>query len=227
MDEKQRKLYNGISVKVKAEIMSLKAFAAPVILKGLTLLRECCDDPKLLDDSINVEKTADSCKLDALNILLESLFESGHKVLLFSNYVSMLQIIKTELEKKDEYKDFVFYLDGQTKDRNQAVADFENSPKGIFLISIKAGGVGLNLVSAQDVIIFDPWWNPFVEHQAVDRAHRIGQKNPVTVYKLVAADTLEEKIIAMQQEKEATFDDLINGISSDKNLSLEKVLNLL
>ncbi len=227
MDEKQRALYNGINLKVKAEIMSLKAFAAPVILKGLTLLRECCDDPELLDSSVNVEKIADSCKLDALDILLESLFKSGHKVLLFSNYVSMLQIIKTDLEKKDEYKDFVFYLDGQTKDRSEVVADFENSPKGIFLISIKAGGVGLNLTSAQDVIIFDPWWNPFVEHQAVDRTHRIGQKNPVTVYKLVAADTLEEKIIAMQNEKEAAFDDLINGISQDKNLSIEKVLKLL
>lgn len=227
MDEKQRALYNGISLKVKTEIMSLKAFAAPVILKGLTLLRECCDDPQLLDSSINVDKITDSCKMDALGILLESLFESGHKVLLFSNYVSMLQIIKASLEKKSEYKDAIFYLDGKTKDRNEIVSDFENSEKGIFLISIKAGGVGLNLVSAQDVIIFDPWWNPFVESQAVDRAHRIGQKNSVTVYKLVAADTLEEKIIAMQKDKEQTFDDLINGISSDKNLSLEKVLKLL
>lgn len=227
MDKRQRELYNGINLKVKTEIISLKAFAAPVILKGLTLLRECCDHPQLLASSINVDKINDSCKLDALNILLENLFKSSHKVLLFSNYVSMLQIIKSELEKKSEYQDFIFYLDGKTKNRNEIVSDFEKSKKGIFLISIKAGGVGLNLVSAQDVIIFDPWWNPFVEHQAVDRAHRIGQKNPVTVYKLVAANTLEEKIIKMQQDKEQTFDNLINGISSDKNMRLEKILELL
>lgn len=227
MGKNQRGLYNAINLKVKTQIMSLKAFAAPVVLKGLTLLRECCDHPLLLDSSINVDKINDSCKLDAFNILLENLFESGHKVLLFSNYVSMLQIIKGELEKKSEYKDYIFYLDGKTKDRNGIVDNFEKSEKGVFLISIKAGGVGLNLVSAQDVIIFDPWWNPFVEYQAVDRAHRIGQKNPVTVYKLVAANTLEEKIITMQQDKEHTFDDLINGISSDKNMSLEKILKLL
>ena len=95
------------------------------------------------------------------------------------------------------------------------------------ILSIKAGGVGLNLVSAQDVIIYDPWWNPFVEQQAVDRAYRIGQDKPVTVYKLVAANTIEERIVEMQKDKEQDFDELINGISTDKNIDLKDIIELL
>jgi len=140
---------------------------------------------------------------------------------------SMLKIIMDELKKDDATKDILFYLDGQTKDRHNLVNEFEAAEKGIFLISIKAGGVGLNLVSAQDVIIFDPWWNPFVEQQAIDRAYRIGQKNDVTVYKMVAANTIEEKIIEMQKNKQQDFDELINGVSTDKNFDLKDILKLL
>ena len=207
--------------------MNLKAFAAPVVLKGLTLLRECCCHPLLLDEATNVENITESCKLDALKILVDNLFSSGHKILIFSNYTSMLQIIEAELEKNESYKSAVFYLDGQTKNRAELVARFESAPEGIFLISIKAGGVGLNLVSAQDVIIYDPWWNPFVEQQAIDRAYRIGQERAISVYKLVAANTLEEKIIDMQTSKERDFDELINGLSMDKSIDLDKIISLL
>ncbi len=227
MDHAQRKLYTSISIAVKSAIMNLKAFAAPVVLKGLTLLRECCCHPLLLDDTTNVERIQESCKLDTLKILVENLFESGHKILIFSNYTSMLQLIKLELEKTETYREFIFYLDGQTKNRNQLVEQFESSDSGIFLISIKAGGVGLNLISAQDVIIYDPWWNPFVEQQAIDRAYRIGQQQSVSVYKLVAANTIEEKIIDMQKNKEQDFNELINGISTDKNIDLSTILSLL
>ena len=133
----------------------------------------------------------------------------------------------TTLKKNEHYKRIIYYLDGKTKDRIDVVNKFESSKEGIFLISIKAGGVGLNLVSAQDVIIFDPWWNPFVEQQAVDRAYRIGQDNPVTVYKLVVANTIEERIVDMQKEKEDDFDELINGISTNKNIDLKDIIELL
>ena len=139
----------------------------------------------------------------------------------------MLHLIQEKLEKHKQYKEIIYYLDGKTKDRIDVVNRFECADKGIFLISIKAGGVGLNLVSAQDVIIYDPWWNPFVEQQAVDRAYRIGQKKTVVVYKLVAANTIEERIIEMQKDKEHDFDELINGISTDKNFDLKDIIKLL
>ena len=227
MDQEQRKLYTSINVAVKTAIMNLKAFAAPVVLKGLTLLRECCCHPQLLDNTTNVDNISESCKFDSLKILVNNLFLSEHKILIFSNYTSMLQIIKNDFDNTEAYKGAVFYLDGQTKNRSELVNQFEKSDKGIFLISIKAGGVGLNLVSAQDVIIYDPWWNPFVEQQAIDRAYRIGQEQAVTVYKLVTANTLEEKIIDMQKDKEQDFDELINGISTDKNMDLNQILRLL
>ena len=227
MGQKQRKLYTGINIAVKDAIMSLKAFAAPVVLKGLTLLRECCCHPLLLNEETNVEMVSESCKLDALELLVDNLVESEHKILIFSNYTSMLHLIKENLERNERYKDIIYYLDGKTKNRLDVVGKFEDANEGIFLISIKAGGVGLNLVSAQDVIIYDPWWNPFVEQQAIDRAYRIGQDKSVTVYKLVAANTIEERIVEMQKNKEQEFDELINGISTDKNFDLNDIIELL
>lgn len=227
MGQKQRELYTGINIAVKKAIMSLKAFAAPVVLKGLTLLRECCCHPLMLNEETNVDRIDESCKLDALSLLIDNLSLSGHKVLIFSNYTSMLKIIKEVLEKKENIKNSIFFLDGKTKNRAELVNEFEKSETGIFLISIKAGGVGLNLVSAQDVIIYDPWWNPFVEQQAIDRAYRIGQDKSVTVYKLVAANTIEERIVDMQKIKKQDFDELINGISTDKNILLKDIIDLL
>lgn len=227
MGDEQRKLYSAIKIAVKQAILNMKSFVAPLILKELTLLRECCCHPLLLNSETNVDKIDESCKLDALNMLVENLVDSNHKILIFSNYTSMLKLIRKELSKSDKYNNIIYYLDGKTKDRAELIERFEKADKGIFLISIKAGGTGLNLVSAQDVIIYDPWWNPFVEQQAIDRAYRIGQKNPVTVYKLITADTLEERIIEMQQEKMKDFDNLINGVSVDKNINLNDILNLL
>lgn len=227
MDQKQKTLYTGINLAVKEAILNMKAFVAPAVLKGLTLLRECCCHPLLLNDETNVKKIDESCKFEALNILVDNLVESGHKILIFSNYTSMLRLIENELKKSKKYKDIIYYLDGKTKNRIELVNQFETAAKGIFLISIKAGGVGLNLVSAQDVIIYDPWWNPFVEQQAIDRAYRIGQNNPVTVYKLVVANTIEEKIVEMQNEKKQDFEELINGVSENKNFDIKDILKLL
>ena len=227
MDRAQRTLYVGINVAVKKAMSALKAFAAPVVLKGLSLLRQCCCDPRLIDKTVNHEGVSESCKMDALKMLIANLFSSGHKILVFSTYVSLLQLVKNELDSNAAYVGHVFYLDGETKNRSETVNDFEKADEGIFLISIKAGGVGLNLVSAHDVIIVDPWWNPFVEQQAIDRAHRIGQKNPVSVYKLVVANTIEEKIVDMQRDKARNFNELLNGISADKNMNMAEIIALL
>ena len=139
----------------------------------------------------------------------------------------MLRLIKEDMERNDIYNGHIYYLDGKTKNRSEVVSQFELAERGVFLISIKAGGVGLNLVSAQDVVIYDPWWNPFVEQQAVDRAHRIGQNKAVTVYKLVAANTLEERMLDIENTKRQDFDALINGISNDKSLDIETIMRLL
>lgn len=224
MDNAQRTLYTSINYAVKSAISSMRVFSSSVVLKGLLLLRQCCCHPQLLDKETNPQRVSESCKLDTLKMLVETSINCGHKILIFSQFTSMLSLIRQELTL---YEDILFYLDGRTQNREKIVSDFEKSENGIFLISIKAGGVGLNLTSAEDVIIFDPWWNPFVEQQAIDRAYRIGQNQKVNVYKLVAANTLEEKIVEMQKEKQDVFDEVINGISENKNIDIHQILKLL
>lgn len=224
MDDAQRRLYNSILLKVREEIRNHAPFSASVVLKGLLLLRECCCHPSLLNKNVNVNSIRESCKIENLKLLVNNSLESGHKILIFSQFTRMLKIIKENLS---EYNEHIYYLDGKTKDRLTVVNSFENAEKGIFLISIKAGGVGLNLTSAQDVVIYDPWWNPFVEKQAMDRAYRIGQQQAVTVYKLITATTIEEKILNMQQTKQADFDELINGLQTNKNIKLNDLLRIL
>jgi SNF2 family DNA or RNA helicase len=136
----------------------------------------------------------------------------------------MLEIINKELTKKHFN---VFYLDGNTNKRQKVVDEFEESGEGVFLISLKAGGVGLNLVSADTAIIYDPWWNPAVEKQAEDRIYRIGQKNKVTVFKLIAADTIEEKVQTLQETKKRLFDQVTEGHSIPYNLTIEDIRDLL
>ncbi|MFC1623458.1 DEAD/DEAH box helicase, partial [Patescibacteria group bacterium] len=140
----------------------------------------------------------------------------------FSQFTSMLDILGKELEKNNiTYS----YLSGKTKNRKDLVNEFNNDPeKSVFLISLKAGGTGLNLTSADNVIIFDPWWNPSVENQAIDRAHRIGQKNSVNVHRLITKGTIEEKIVNLQEKKQFLFDNMI-GETSDlfKKLTWEDV----
>ena len=224
MDNDQRTLYTSINYAVKSAISNMRVFSSSVVLKGLLLLRQCCCHPGLLDKETNPRGTKESCKIDTLKMLVETSINCGHKILIFSQFTSMLSLIRQELAP---YESILFYLDGNTHNREKIVSDFEKAEKGIFLISIKAGGVGLNLTSAEDVIIYDPWWNPFVEQQAIDRAYRIGQNKNVNVYKLVAANTLEEKIVEMQKEKQDVFDEVINGISENKNIDIHQILKLL
>jgi superfamily II DNA or RNA helicase len=175
------------------------------MLTGLLRLRQVCCDLRL----VGLDKEETSAKLDLLDELLEEAIDGDHRVLVFSQFVSMLHLIRERLEKLA----IPFcYLDGSTKQRQEIVDRFQSDPAiPVFLISLKAGGVGLNLSAADTVIHFDPWWNPAVEAQATDRAHRIGQTRVVTAYKLITRDTVEEKILKLQEKKRAAIDAAIDS----------------
>lgn len=196
----QRDLYETVRLamdrKVRDEI-DRKGMARSqiVILDALLKLRQVCCDPRLLKSS---GAATGSAKLDTLMELLDTLLSEGRKILVFSQFTSMLALIADELRARTV--EFVM-LTGDTTDRAAPVAAFQQGQAGVFLISLKAGGVGLNLTAADTVIHYDPWWNPASENQATDRAWRIGQEQPVFVYKLIARGTLEEKIQDMQRRK--------------------------
>ena len=136
----------------------------------------------------------------------------------------MLEIINKALIKQHMN---VFYLDGKTRQRQEVVDDFEQSRDGVFLISLKAGGVGINLVSADTAIIYDPWWNPAVEKQAQDRIYRIGQKKKVTIYKLIVANTIEEKVQLLQDKKKELFEQVVSGHENPTNITMEDLKELI
>ncbi|MGX7417720.1 SNF2 helicase associated domain-containing protein [Carnobacterium gallinarum] len=180
------------------------------ILAGLTRLRQICCDPRLFIDNYE----GDSGKLEQLKERLQTAKENGQRVLLFSQFTSMLAIIEKELASEGIE---TFYLSGQTKpkERIEMVNRFNEGEKEVFLISLKAGGTGLNLTGADTVILYDLWWNPAVEEQAAGRAHRLGQKKVVQVWRLIAEGTIEEKISQLQQEKKALFDQVITSEGND------------
>ena len=199
----QRAIYLKVLREVKAQVMGEVervglAKSQLHILAGLTKLRQAACDPRLLGLPKELGPE-DSGKLSALRELVEEVETGGHKVLIFSQFVSMLKLMASSLDQdKIRYE----YLDGSTTDREERINSFQEDPTIVaFLISLKAGGSGLNLTAADTVIHFDPWWNPAVEDQATDRAHRIGQKKVVSVYRLVAAGTIEEKILQLKQKK--------------------------
>jgi len=206
----QRRLYESQRIQLQDKVRYALQHHGPergrmVMLDALLRLRQICCDPRLLkDDSI---KPAPSAKLELLMELLPELIGEGRRVLLFSQFVGMLDLIETEV--KERGIDYV-RLTGQTKDREEVVERFQRSEAPLFLISLKAGGVGLNLTAADAVIHYDPWWNPAVEDQATDRAHRIGQDHKVFVYRLLTEDTVEQKVAALQ----ATKRELIDGLMS-------------
>jgi SNF2 family DNA or RNA helicase len=155
---------------------------------------------------------------------LEEVIDGGHRVLVFSQFVEMLQLLRQRLD--DEKVDYC-YLDGSTSDRAKVVQEFQNKPIPVFLISLKAGGVGLNLAAADTVIHFDPWWNPAVEAQATDRAHRIGQTRVVTSYKLITRGTVEEKILNLQNRKREIIASTLSGEEQlANNLTWEELQGL-
>ena len=166
----------------------------------------------------------ESAKLDALMEMLPTFVEEGRRVLLFSQFTEMLALIETEIKAAG-----IRYtkLTGKTKKRDEAVDEFQSGDVDVFLISLKAGGTGLNLTKADTVILYDPWWNPAVENQAIDRAHRIGQDKPVFVYRLITEQTVEEKILELQERKKQLADlvvenreQVISGLAADDILEL-------
>ncbi|OVE81953.1 hypothetical protein BVY03_01500 [bacterium K02(2017)] len=229
LTEKQKVLYKEIADYSKSEIfknidskgMEKSYFS---ILTALLRLRQICCHPSLINKDVNAPFD-ESGKIQELFPLLEEIIEEGHRLLLFSQFVEMLQIIQTGI---NQYNWDSVYLDGSTKNRQSIIDEFqENENIKIFLLSLKAGGVGINLTAADYVIHFDPWWNPAVENQATDRAHRIGQEKPVFVYRMITRDTIEEKIHNMQQKKMALADSLITDETSWlKRLSLSDIETL-
>jgi SNF2 family DNA or RNA helicase len=210
----QRDLYETVRAamdeKVRAEIAQ-RGFTRSqiVILDALLKLRQVCCDPRLVKSAV-ARKVKERAKLDLLMDMLPEMVEEGRRVLVFSQFTAMLDLIQTELDAKGlEY----LLLTGETRDRETPIQAFQAGAAPIFLISLKAGGVGLNLTAADTVIHYDPWWNPAVENQATDRAHRLGQEKPVFVYKLIAAGSIEEKILALQEQKA----ELAAGILSDEH----------
>lgn len=215
----QRDLYETVRIamdqRVREEIAE-KGFARShiIILDALLKLRQVCCDPRLLKLS-SARKVKERAKLDLLMEMLPELVGEGRRILVFSQFTSMLELIEAELVKEN-----LTYvkLTGDTQNREEVVRRFQDGEVPIFLISLKAGGVGLNLTAADTVIHYDPWWNPAVENQATDRAHRLGQTKNVFVYKLVVAGSIEEKILALQEKKA----ELAAGILSEDSSGLAK-----
>ena len=209
LEGKQRELYETVRLamhrRVRDEIERQGlARSQVVVLDALLKLRQVCCDPRLVA-SEQARAVSASAKLEALMQLLPEMVEEGRRILVFSQFTSMLGLIEDAV--KAAGIDYV-KLTGRTRDRQSSVQRFQQGTVPLFLISLKAGGVGLNLTAADAVIHYDPWWNPAVERQATDRAHRIGQRQTVMVYKLLCEGTVEEKIQAMQQRKQALADGL-------------------
>ncbi|HQD22560.1 MAG TPA: DEAD/DEAH box helicase, partial [Arachnia sp.] len=191
------------------------------ILRSLTLLRQLSLSPALIDDA----HPAASAKIDTLVEMLGEVIAEGHRALVFSQFTGFLGLIRERLTAEGiGYA----YLDGRTRDRAGAIAGFREGDAPVFLISLKAGGFGLTLTEADYVFILDPWWNPAAESQAIDRTHRIGQDKPVNVYRLVASDTIEEKVVELQARKRHLFDSVVGtGSDAAAPLSADDILGLL
>jgi SNF2 family DNA or RNA helicase len=201
MEPPQRQLYNELrehyrnALLKRIEIEGL-AKSKIQVLEALLRLRQAACHPGLLDPKRCGESSG---KLDVLLEQLREVIDEGHKALVFSQFTTLLGIVRRHLENSSITYE---YLDGATRDRQTPVERFQNDPKcRLFLISLKAGGLGLNLTAAEYVFLLDPWWNPALEAQAVDRAHRIGQDRRVFAYRLIARDTVEEKILELQKTK--------------------------
>jgi SNF2 family DNA or RNA helicase len=222
----QRKLYDETLAAVRgnifAEVQAKGLRRAHFhVLEGLLRLRQVACDPRLV---LRDGQVVPSAKVEQFMELLRDMIAEGHRVLVFSQFVKMLQVLREQLAAEDiPYA----YLDGQTKDRLERVQKFNADDTPVFLISLKAGGTGLNLTGADYVIHFDPWWNPAVEDQATDRAHRIGQTRHVFSYKLIAKDTVEEKVLGLQAVKRQMVRDVLGSSDLGAELTIEDLEFLL
>jgi SNF2 family DNA or RNA helicase len=219
MGKEQRRLYSELRDHYRQSLLGLIAAEGLAkskmhVLEALLRLRQAACHPGLLDKKLQEEPSA---KLDILCSYLRELLEEGHKALVFSQFTSMLAIVKSRLDREGIVYE---YLDGQTQKRKAHVDRFQTDPDcGVFLISLKAGGLGLNLTAADYVFLLDPWWNPAVESQAIDRAHRVGQTRQVFAYRLICRNSVEEKIAEMQHKKR----DLADAILEADNTLLQNM----
>ena len=229
MEREQRDIYESIRLAMHAKVRA--AIAAKglnrsriVVLDALLKIRQACCDPRLLKLPAKHVAKAKSAKLERLDELLDELIDEDRRILIFSQFTSMLDLIRPRLDaKKLGYS----LLTGDTRDRPKEIQAFQSGEKKIFLISLKAGGVGLNLTAADTVILYDPWWNPAVEEQAIDRAHRIGQDKPVFVHKLVIAATIEEKMEEMKARKRQLAESLFDADGAPTLAMTEADINML
>lgn len=213
----QRTLYESIRITMEAKVRDLlreKGMARSRIefLDALLKLRQACCDPRLVKLE-HAQSINSSAKLDFLMEILPEMIEEGRRILIFSQFAQMLALIEQSLQ--DTGIDFV-KLTGQTRNRTEVIDKFQKGEVPVFLISLKAGGVGLNLTAADTVIHYDPWWNPAVENQATDRAYRIGQDKPVFVYKLICEQTVEERVLALQARKQKLADSVYGADQEEK-----------
>lgn len=192
-----------------------------VLLKGLMKLRQAANHPVLVDSDYN----SDSGKYNSVCLKINKIVAKKSKVLIYSRFVEHLKLYKTFLDANDiKY----CYLDGSTKDRQFQTETFQTNPNyHVFLLSLKAGGTGLNLTAAEYVFMLDPWWNPAAENQAFDRAHRIGQTKNVFVYKFITKNSIEEKIIALQNEKTELFKKMIENNNLIADISVDQIMALI
>jgi SNF2 family DNA or RNA helicase len=216
LGDEQRKLYLAELRRSREQVMQAVAEkginkSKIHVLAALTRLRQICCHPRLVGND------SASGKTETLFELLEPLLAEGQKVLLFSQFVQMLELLEGECRDRQ----FVTHiLTGQTKDRQEVVNNFQNDPNaGVFLLSLRAAGTGLNLTTASYVVLYDPWWNPAVEAQAIDRSHRIGQTRTVNAYRLISPGTVEEKIWELQQSKSQTIADVLGEEGFARSLS--------
>jgi len=223
LGEEERAVYDAVRAATRADVLDRLETGGGVMeaLEALLRLRQACCHPRLLPG----QELDASAKLDLLVDRLETASSEGHRALVFSQWTSLLDLVEPRLSAAG--LGFV-RLDGGTRDRAEVVRRFqaEDGPP-VFLISLRAGGTGLNLTAADHVFLLDPWWNPSVEDQAADRAHRIGQERPVVIHRMVAADTVEERILALQQRKRALADAALDGSAGAATLSREDLLQLL
>jgi SNF2 family DNA or RNA helicase len=220
LDERQRDFYDGIRLGMHRRVREAieqqgLARSHLTVLNALLKLRQACCDPRLVDADTPTQLIP-SAKLDWLSTALPELIAEGRRILLFSQFTSMLNLIETRV---NELSIPYCLLTGETRHRSELVERFQAGDIPLFLISLKAGGTGLNLTAADTIIHYDPWWNPAVEAQATDRAHRIGQDKPVFVYKLIAQGTVEEKIMQLQADKHA----LVTQLYTEKSASASQL----
>lgn len=227
MGEEQRKIYDAQRSEIRESLLSrdrteFDINKSMLMLAGLTKLRQICDSPKILPDDVDFGDESSKMK-----VLLEEIRNKHkyHKILVFSQFVTMLDLIRTELKKEEIEHE---YLTGKSKNREEIVERFQNEEDvRVFLISLKAGGTGLNLTEADYVYIVDPWWNPAVENQAIDRSYRIGQKKNVVAVRLICPETIEDKIMTLQESKKELAEDLVRTDRSVlKSLSKADLVSL-